>query len=475
MKRCLYLNASILILLVMLSLHCAASDKPETQPNVIIFFTDDMGYGDAGCYGATGYKTPNIDKMAKEGMRFTSFTVGNCICSPSRAALLTGRYPERWGYKKGVFFPFHKTGMPEDEVTIAEVLKTKGYKTGLVGKWHLGHYPKYLPTNQGFDMFWGIPYSNDMWQDGDLPLADHAKFLNGKTLKDYRIFRSSVGGKSGKEHCHNMVPLMDGNEVIEWPVDQSQITRRYTEKAIKYIKNNEENPFFLYLAHSMPHTPLFASEKFKGKTKRGLYGDVLEEVDWSVGEIIKTLKETGLDKNTLLIFTSDNGPWLIQGEDGGSAGDLRGGKGTTYEGGQRVPCVAWWPGHVPAGKVCNKHVTSLDFLPTVAKLAGADIPNNRKLDGMDIREILKGKYKKAPKRDFFIYAMGEAIRIGDWKYRNGPIPGIKNYKSKDPYEVQLFNLKDDPNEKINLADKYPEKVKEMAKRLEQEYDKIKKE
>ena len=455
---------AICLLAFVIVTSCSTS---EIKPNVIVIFTDDMGYGDIGCYGAEGYHTPSLDQLAQEGMKFTDFTVANCICTPSRAGLLTGRYPERWGYTNGVFFPRDTTGMPESEITIAEMLKEQGYSTAIVGKWHLGHYPKYLPTNQGFDQYFGIPYSNDMWQDGAAQLAYNFKLLDGKTMEDFRSIRSQKWKKINPED-RGLVPLLENDKVIEWPVDQRQLTTRYTEKAIEFINQNKEKPFFLYLAHAMPHVPLYVSDKFKGKTARGLYGDVIEEIDWSVGQIIESLRANMIDKNTLVIFTSDNGPWLVMKENGGSAGKLRGGKMTTYEGGQRVPCIAWWPGTIPEGTICDHHLSSLDLLPTIGKLAKANIPSDRTIDGLDMSKVLKGDFKNVPQREFFLYHYGKekAIRVGDWKYRNGPVSDIPKKGGNDIMVDQLFNLDEDPREEQNLADKYPEKVKELAKRAE---------
>lgn len=420
-----------------------------SQPNFIIILADDMGYGDLGCYGAKGYETPELDRMAREGMRFTDFSTSCSVCTPSRAGLLTGRYAKRWGHDGKVYFPYSKDGMPSSEITIAEVLKAKGYQTGIIGKWHLGHQPEYLPTAQGFDLFFGIPYSNDMWEDSGVPLAGQAVFNEGMSRDDY------LNHKASDRTSHkNKVPLMSGNEVVEWPTDQSQLTRRYTEKAQSFIVENKDKPFFLYLAHAMPHTPLHASEAFAGKSERGLYGDVVEELDWSVGQVLKTLKENALDQKTLVIFTSDNGPWLAQKDQGGSAGPFRDGKFSNFEGGSRVPCIAWQPGTVPAGRVCDAQTSTLDLFPTFSALAGADLPNDRPLDGLDIRPVLAGQFKQAPRRDYFLYR-GEAIRVGDWKY--------VSVKEKS----QLFNLVKDQGESENVAKQYPEKAKELATKLDE--------
>ncbi len=417
------------------------------QPNFIVIFADDMGYGDLGCYGAAGYQTPALDQMAREGMRFTDFSTSSSVCTPSRAGMLTGRFAQRWGHDGKVYWPYSNNGMPASEITIAELLKTKGYQTALVGKWHLGHRGEHHPTEQGFDLYYGIPYSNDMWQDPRTPLSDNVVFNGGLTRENYL---DAAGAK--KKKYRDNVPLMLGTEVIEWPVDQSTLTKRYTEKAQAFIKANKEQPFFLYLAHAMPHTPLFASENFAGRTERGLFGDVIEELDWSVGEILKTLKENGLDKNTLVIFTSDNGPWLSKKELAGTAGPLRDGKFSAYEGGCRVPCIIWQPGTVPAGTECDVQASTLDLLPTFAALAGAEVPQDRPLDGLDIQSVIRGDVEKAPAREWFVYR-GNAIRVGSWKY-------VKAKKG-----AQLFNLAEDVGEQNNVAKQYPEKTEQLAQRL----------
>jgi arylsulfatase A-like enzyme len=428
---------------------CGLPFAAAASPNFVVIYADDLGYGDLGCYGAKGYETPELDQMAQEGMRFTDFSTSSSICTPSRAGLLTGRYAKRWGHNGRVFFPTSKDGMPPSEITIAEVLKQAGYQTGLVGKWHLGHQPEFLPTAQGFDLYFGIPYSNDMWEDPATPLAKRAVFNEGMSRSDY--LNHNVNDK--KSH-KDKVPLMSGTEVIEWPVDQSLLTRRYTEKAQAFIAENKDTPFFLYLAHSMPHTPLYASEAFAGKTKRGLFGDVIEELDWSVGQILKTLRENGLEKNTLVIFTSDNGPWLSKKENAGNAGPLRDGKFSDYEGGCRVPCIAWQPGTVPAGSVCDVQTSTLDLLPTFAALAGTQAPQDRTIDGLDIRTVLTGNFNDAPKRDFFLYRT-DAIRTGDWKY-------VQKKKS-----AELFDLSKDQGESKNLVRQHPEKAENLSRKLEE--------
>ncbi|CAA6691254.1 MULTISPECIES: sulfatase [unclassified Lentimonas] len=423
-----------------------ASPLVAKPTNFIVIYADDLGYGDLSCYGAEGYQTPELDAMAKQGMRFTDFSTSSSICTPSRAGLLTGRYAQRWGHNGRVYFPTSQDGMPEFEVTIAEVLKGAGYQTALVGKWHLGHQPRFLPTNQGFDFYYGIPYSNDMWQDPETPLAEDAVFTAGKTREDYLNYDVN------KNANRNLVPLMLGTEVIEWPVDQSTLIRRYTEQAQAFIVANKEQPFFLYFAHAMPHIPLFASEAFKGKTERGLFGDVIEELDWSVGQVLQTLRENGLAENTLVIFTSDNGPWLSKKKDAGNAGSLRNGKFSVYEGGCRVPAIAWQPGSVPANVLCEEQVSTLDLMPTFAAIAGTQAPADRPIDGLNIEAVLSGQFTEAPQRDYFLYR-GPAIRVGDWKY------------IKQKGKAELFNLSNDKEEQHNLVRENPEKAQELAKRL----------
>lgn len=442
-----------------------AADKP----NFVIIFTDDQGYQDVGCFGSPLIKTPELDRMAAEGRRFTSFYVAANVCSPSRGALLTGRYPARIPIN-GVYFPRNDKGMPLSEVTLADVLKKRGYATGCVGKWHLGHTPDYLPTQRGFDSYFGVPYSNDMAQDGQVPLAPNAKFNDGMTLEDYRQYQPNKKGddRGLYKKYKNKVPLVSGTEVIEWPVDQTYLTRRFTEQAVQFIESHKDQPFFLYLAHSMPHIPLFASEDFKGKSARGLYGDVIEEIDWSVGQVLQALRNSGLDKKTFVIFTSDNGPWLVMGERGGAAKPLRDGKGSTYEGGQRVPCIMWAPGRIPAGSVCDELVTAMDLMPTFSRLAGTPPPDDRVIDGHDIFPLMTGSKGAQSPYEAFYYGT-QAVRVGDYKYRTGLEYGKWTKKGKDrkyPKVEQLFNLKDDIGEQENLIDKHPEKAAQLKAKLE---------
>jgi len=422
------------------------------KPNFIIIFTDDQGYQDLGCFGAPEIKTPNIDGMAEKGGRFTDFYVPSPVCSPSRAAILTGCYPKRIGMENHVLFPHDSKGLNPKEVTLAEVLKKQGYATACFGKWHLGHKIPFLPTHQGFDEYFGIPYSNDMLIDPTAKVSTDCHWRKGMNLEKMRQSKP-------KPHW---VPLMRGEEVIEYPADQSTLTQRYTAEALQFIKKHKDEPFFIYLAQSMPHLPLAASKQFTGKSKGGPYGDAIEEIDWSVGEILKTLKQYKLDQDTIVVFTSDNGPWLShkKGKNVGSALPLRNGKGTTYDGGQRVPMVIWGPAYIPQGKVYHKVATSMDLFPTFAKLAGSDWPAKLKIDGKDLIPLIKDpEHTKSPHEVFYYYSSHgqiQGVRRGDWKFRYA-----KNKKGKG--RVELYNLKNDISEKKNLAKKHPEIVKELTK------------
>ena len=421
-----------------------AEAQRHQRPNIIVVFTDDMGYGDIGVFGHPTIRTPNLDRMAFEGQKWTSFYSAANVCTPSRAALMTGRYPIRNGMssdKRRVLFPDSDGGLPSSELTIAEALKDRGYHTAAIGKWHLGHLPQYLPTNHGFDYYFGIPYSNDMDRVND-------------------VDRVEAFGNPKSEYFN--VPLMRNTEIIERPADQTTITRRYTEEAIRFIDRHKESPFFVYLAHNLPHVPLFASDGFLGTSERGLYGDVIEEIDWSVGRILDYLREEGLDRNTLVVFTSDNGPWVVFNEQGGSAGPFFGAKGTSYEGGVRVPAIFWWPGKVEPGTVSQLGST-LDLLPTAAKLAGSELPGDRVYDGYDLTGVFSGE-GNSPRNEMIYYHSTRifAARKGDYKlhfYQNNPA-GYPE-KMERLAVKRLYNLQHDPAEQYDVAERYPEIVKEI--------------
>lgn len=427
--------------------------KAKRPPNFVIVFADDLGYADIGCFGATGYETPHIDRLAREGCRFNSFYVSQAVCSASRAGLLTGCYNVRVGIL-GALGPDSKVGISDNEWTIAEVLKQRGYATAIYGKWHLGHHPQFLPTRHGFDEYYGLPYSNDMWP-----------------------FHPTAGNRFPD------LPLFDGEKIVNPKVtgaDQRQLTTDYTRRAVQFIERHRDQPFFVYLPHSMPHVPLYVSDKFQGKTQRGLFGDVISEIDWSVGQILETLQRLGLDDNTLVLFTSDNGPWLSYGDHAGSALPLREGKGTMFDGGCRVPCVARFPGRIPAGTVIEEIASTIDLLPTLAHLADAPLPPH-KIDGVNIWSLLAGEKTTKPPRETFYYYYGrelQAVREGRWKlhfphdYRTlAGKPGGTGGKPV-PYQqartgVELFDLVADASEKHNVADQHPEVVERLKKLAEQ--------
>jgi len=442
-------SISVYFVIIMCAL-CVLVGSPvegkETQPNFVIIFTDDQGYQDIGCFGSPLIKTPHLDKMAAEGMKFTDFYSANSVCSPSRAALLTGCYPTRVSIP-GVLFPRHTVGLHPDEVTIADMLRKKGYSTACIGKWHLGHKPMFLPTRQGFDSYYGIPYSNDMTIDPEMQLADDIVLREGMTIERIRKEKPKK----------NWVPLLRNEQVIEYPVDQSTLTKRYTKQAVKFITANKGQPFFLYLPHTMPHIPLFASEQFKGKSERGLYGDTIEEIDWSTGQILKTLKSLGLDENTLVIYTSDNGPWKLSNGRGGHADPLRGYKFQTYEGGMRVPCIMRWPGKIPAGTECSEIAATIDLLPTLAALANTEPPTDREIDGKNIWPLMSGEPDVESPHDAYYFYRGttlQAVRSGKWKLR------------REKKQIELFDLHADIGESKNLAEKQPEIVEQLAKMIE---------
>ena len=426
--------------------------QAQTTPNVIVVFLDDMGYGDLSITGATGYTTPNIDRMVSEGMLFTNFYAAQAVSSASRAALLTGCYPNRIGFA-GALGPSDNTGISPNESNIAKILKEKGYATAAYGKWHLGHHQRFLPVNNGFDEFYGIPYSNDMW-------THHPQIRNFPPL-----------------------PMIEGDRIINpnmTAADQEQMTTQFTERAIQFMERNRDKPFFIYLAHPMPHVPLFVSDKFKGKSEQGLYGDVMMEIDWSMGEIFKALEKNGIDENTLVIFTSDNGPWINYGNHAGSTGGLREAKGTIYEGGVRVPCIMRWTGTIPAASVCNKLATTMDILPMLANICNAALPE-LKIDGVDITPLLMGDENANP-REYFLYYYNrnslKAVRNDRFKLvlphlgrtyagflpGNGGLPGQVNDRHQEP--LALFDLIRDPGERYNVYSLYPEIVAELMKHIQ---------
>ncbi|WPR73650.1 sulfatase [Algoriphagus sp. NG3] len=409
------------------------------KPNIILIFADDMGYGDLGVYGATAWKTPNLDQLAADGILFTQFYVPHAVCSASRAALLTGTYANRLEIF-GALDHTAKHGLNPEETTIAEMLKANGYATGMVGKWHLGHQAPFLPTEQGFDSYYGLPYSNDMWQ-------------HHPEAKDY----------------YPPLPLYRNTDVIDTLDDQSMLTTHYTDEAIKFIEKSKNEPFFLYFAHSMPHVPLFVSDKFKGKSGQGLYGDVMMEIDWSVGQVRSKIEELGLSDNTIIIFTSDNGPWLSYGDHAGLTGGLKEGKGTSWDGGIREPGIFVWPDHFPAGKVEEQAAMTIDILPTLAEITGSKLPE-LPIDGRSILPILEGK-EMAPKAYFAYYNTNElqAVIYGQWKlvlphsYRSIPEETIMRddgipvkYHMLNLEKAALFDLRNDPNETTDVSTSNPE-------------------
>jgi arylsulfatase A len=428
----------------------AGTQKPA-PPNFIIIYADDLGYADIGPFstlkGAQRPRTPNLDRMATEGIRLTNFYVAQAVCSASRAALLTGSYANRIGIT-GALNPGAKSGINADEQTIAEVLKQRSYATAIFGKWHLGDRKPFLPTHHGFDEYLGLPYSNDMWP-------------KHPTSKDYPE-----------------LPLIEGDEVVQLGPDQAQLTRMYTERAVGFIEKNRERPFFLYLAHSMPHVPLFVADTFANKTGQGLYGDVIGEVDWSVGRVLDAVKRTGIDDRTLVVFTSDNGPWASYGNHAGSAGPFRESKGTSFEGGVRVPFIARWPGRIPKGATQHGPAMTIDLLPTLAGLAGATVPSDRIIDGRDAWSLLANSGRIADAHDALYFYWGRelhAVRSGRWKlHLPHPYQSLESagkdgnpgkYVRKE-IELSLFDLDEDPGESTNVANRHPDVVKKLMEYAE---------
>lgn len=429
----------LLLTVLGLFLNPSPSKELTKSPNVILIFMDDLAYGDLGSYGAKDWKTPNLDQLAADGVKFTQFYVPHAVCTASRAALLTGAYANRLELY-GALDHTAKHGLNPEETTIAEMLKANGYQTGMIGKWHLGHQPEFLPTRQGFDSYFGLPYSNDMWP-------------NHPESKNY----------------YPPLPLIAGEIAIAYLEDQQELTSWYTYKSLEFIEKNQKKPFFLYLAHNMPHVPLYVSEKFKGKSGQGMYGDVMMEIDWSVGEIRKKLKELGLEENTLIIFTSDNGPWLSYGGHAGSKGNLREGKGTSWEGGIRVPAIFTWPGKIPSGKIQDQAAMTIDVLPTLAKITESPLPE-LKIDGSNIWPLVMGE--KADLKPYFAYYNRnelQAVIYGKWKLvfphtyrtipqgtelRNDGIP-VK-YLNVKLEKASLFDLSKDLGETTDVSTQHPE-------------------
>ncbi len=412
------------------------------SPNFVVLLADDLGYGDLGCYGHPTIRTPNLDRMAAEGMRFTQFYSAAPVCTPSRVALMTGRLPVRSGLTR-VLSPFSKGGLPESEVTLAEALKPLGYATAIVGKWHLGCLPQYMPVRHGFDRYFGLPYSNDM---------------------------SPVTNSNPNYKKAPPTPLIRNDQVIEQEPDQSQLTPRYTAEAIQFLRESVKagRPFFLYLPYTFPHVPLAASVRFRGKSTRGLYGDAVEELDWSVGEILRTLRELGVERNTLATFSSDNGPWLIKKEDGGSAGLLREGKASTWEGGMREPFIARWPGRIPAGQVTQAFGTLMDLFPTCVGAAGGKMPADRAYDGADLAPVLfNNQAGREPLMFYWNVDDLRAVRNGPWKLHlasNTPATGGGVTEHNPPL---LYNVTVDPSEKYDVAEANPGVVKELLAAIEE--------
>lgn len=452
---------SIFILFALIQVSFIACNPSEitkdSPPNIVIIFTDDQGYQDVGCFGSPDIKTPHLDQMAKEGIKLTNFYAAQAVCSASRAALLTGCYPNRLGVH-GAFMPNRGLGLNPSETTLAEILKEVGYKTGIFGKWHLGDHPDFMPNNQGFDEFFGIPYSNDMWP---------------------------MHPQQGPVFNFPPLPLYENKTIIDTLTDQTELTVQITERSVDFIRKNKDNPFFLYVPHPQPHVPLFVSDRFKGKSERGLYGDVIMEIDWSVGQILTTLEELDLDKNTLVIFTSDNGPWLAYGEHAGSARPLREGKGTAWEGGQREPCLIKFPTKIKPGRVIDMPMMTIDILPTLAELTGATLPDS-KIDGMSIWNLWTETDTLSPQEAYyFYYHVNElhGIRYQNWKmyfphrYRtlNGREGGKNGFPADYEYlnleQIALYDLSQDISETTNVAAENPEvveKIKLLAEKMRDE-------
>ena len=445
MNACIRKLFSLIFLLPLIS--CTQKNVETDRPNVVIIFTDDQGYQDVGCYGSPDIETPHLDAMAKAGIRLTDFYAAQAVCSASRAGLLTGCYPNRVGIH-GALMPNSKIGLNPSEITIAEMLKANGYATAMFGKWHLGDRPEFMPTKQGFDSYFGIPYSNDMW-----PLHP----------------------QQGPIFNFGPLPLYENENIIDTLTQQTMLTTQITERSIDFINSNKGEPFFLYVAHPQPHVPLFVSDKFKGKSKRGLYGDVIMEIDWSVGQILEALKKNNLDKKTLVIFTSDNGPWLSYGDHAGSALPLREGKGTALEGGQREPCIIYYPGKIKPATI-DVPMMNIDILPTIAEITGSKLPAAQ-IDGKSVWGIWQGKTTESPQEAYFFYYHTndlQGVRYKNWKlyfphrYRTlngkaggeGGLPADYEYNVMD--QIELYDLSNDISETTDVADQHPDVIKHIT-------------
>lgn len=452
---------------------CSAAEKTAEPPNIILILTDDQGYGDLGCYGSPNIRTPNLDRMADEGMRLTSFYVAP-VCGPSRAQLMTGCYHTRVSHSHSENAGA-KTGLHPDEITIAEALKPAGYVSKMIGKWHLGQEPEFLPTHQGFDSYFGVPYSNDMWPyHPRMPVTENEDglFRAIRERAEYTGFARQGTYYAAGEGFYDPLPLMRNESVAELNPDQRRLTERFTLEALEFIEAHREAPFFLYLAYTMPHVPLFPGEAFEGKSFRGRYGDAVMEIDACVGRIFEKLDELGVDDNTLVVFTSDNGPWLEYGIDGGSPGPLRGGKRSLYEGGLRVPCIVRWPGRIPAGGRSEAIASSLDFLPTFAVLAGGKVPQDRIIDGKNIWPLLSGATEEGPHGFFHYFGLSRpdnppvyhAIRNERWKLFVEP-DGEGSFRP-----VELYDLGADPAERFSRLRWYPGVAEKLRRKAEEFFD-----
>jgi arylsulfatase A len=442
------------------NLSSCVGPRSEPRPNFVIIFTDDQGYADVGCYGARGFETPNLNAMAAQGVRFTSFYVPQAVCSASRAALLTGCYPNRVSVLHALM-PWAENGISSGEETLAQVLKKRGYTCGVFGKWHLGHHREFLPLQHGFDEYLGLPYSNDMWPMG----------YDGKPADP-----------DDNKARYPYPPLIEGNDKISeirTQADQDKLTTLYTERAVRFIEKNKDRPFLLYVAHSMPHVPLGVSDKFRGRSRQGRYGDVIMEIDWSVGQIFAALKKARLERSTFVVYTSDNGPWLNFGNHAGSAGPLREGKGGEWEGGVRVPCIMRWPGRIKLGWVCPEMAATMDILPTFAAAAGAPLPG-KKIDGLDLGPLLTGQTPVSPRQELLYYYGTEfqAVRRGKWKLH---VPhGYTSYEGLEPGRdgfpgptqrretgYELYDLEKDIGERDNVVERFPDVVEGLMVRVEE--------